>query len=200
VYCDDTAEFALDVPVQIHGHDCKILSKTPYDITVKPSSTREITSEEVEVSQQKVTADPRAILDLLKNYWTPCWHTDQPASQCSDAFEQFLQRLPQNLPAPAVDLEDDRLWFEAVAYLKAPSARGADAISTSELEQLPKLAITHVKNIIVNFQHGFPSWFMLALTVPIPKIQTTPTPAEFFLSRSCHNCIDYGHLWFAFSF
>ena len=53
--------------------------------------------------------------------------------------------MPQNLPAPAVDLEDDRLWFEAVAYLKAPSARGADAISTSELEQLPKLAITHVK-------------------------------------------------------
>ena len=93
-------------------------------------------------------------------------------------FDDFLQQLPQHMPAPALNLDDDALWKRAIATLKVPSARGVDAISSSELQQLPPLAVQSLKCILLAMTDGFPADAMLAITVPIAKVMTTPAAGQ----------------------
>ena len=78
------------------------------------------------LSQDKITADPQQLLQQLATFWMPSG-TMSIKIQKVPQFQRFLDALPQVIPGVA---QTDSLyrWNQAVATLKTPSARGADAM------------------------------------------------------------------------
>eukprot|EP00438_Fugacium_kawagutii_P018507 Skav201480 [mRNA] locus=scaffold828:134544:137840:- [translate_table: standard] len=73
------------------------------------------------------------------------------------------------MPEFDVAVADPSLWHEAVSSLKASSARGIDGISAAELKALPEPLIERLAHVMSHLA-TFPPWFMVALTIPLPKV------------------------------
>ena len=177
-FLDNPKQFAVACPVVMHEVSCQIVKTDPFSISLKPCQPLPDLPETVTITQDKIQADPGQMLDQLTNYWCPFWNSDGERMGAQQEFDDFLQQLPQHMPAPALNLDDDALWKRAIATLKVPSARGVDAISSSELQQLPPLAVQSLKCILLAMTDGFPADAMLAITVPIAKVMTTPAAGQ----------------------
>ena len=177
-YCDNPHQFSVACPVEVNQISCRIMSVDDFSLTLRPTQNMPATDESCQVLQHKIHTDPREILALLTQYWLPYWnsHGDRPGTH--EAFAALLRSLPQQIPGPALRLNDDELWTQAIASLKVPSARGVDGISSLELQQLPPAAIRHLKSLLLAQSHGFAADYMLAITVPIPKTPDVPTPGQ----------------------
>ena len=92
-----------------------------------------------------------------------------------------------------VDLQNVDLWCDAIKSLKSISARGVDAISSSELKQPPRESVADLVHVMGQFADGFPSWFMQAKCYPLPEVdrpqasQTRPITvlAQLYRLWSC---------------
>eukprot|EP00435_Cladocopium_sp_Y103_P054135 s857_g17.t1 len=173
-YCDHAASFDLSCPAVLHGVPCTVLARDQYAVTLRPSDELGDLPESVDLTQDRVVADPQAMLRLLTDFWTPYWNSDNPEPDAAARFEAFLRDLPQVVPGPAVNIDSEECWMRAVKALKPNSARGSDAVSAHELQQLPGLAICHLKDVMLSFTQGLAPEHMLAITVAIPKVADIP--------------------------
>lgn len=178
VYCDNPHQFSLACPAKLNETPCQVLEVESMSIQVKLCQPLPDSAETCTLMQETSHANPTAILQMLKDFWVPYWNSNQNIPNSDSQFEQFLQQLPQVLPAPALDMQSTSGWMEAVTRLKVPSARGTDAISSQELQQLPELAIEHLKDIINEMPNGFPPDFMTAITIPVPKVFEIPMAGQ----------------------
>eukprot|EP00435_Cladocopium_sp_Y103_P014298 s1780_g3.t1 len=176
-YCEGPERFDFASPVLAHEVPCKLLSKDAYSLLLQPLAQTEI-PEHAELMQKQTKTDPQAMMAMLRDYWLPFWFQPNPTLEVSVQFEAMLSELTQHLPGPAMSLTDDTLWQDCVRTLKVPSTRGIDAISSQELQMLPPLALTHIRDVILSLENGFPAWMMTAITVAIPKVETVPTPGQ----------------------
>lgn len=177
-FCHNPQQYDLASPVQLNECQCHVVDIDGFSMRVRPAQALQDVPETCTLTQNRIHADPSQILDILTNYWKPFWHCPHNRPAAKEEFESFLQELPKLMPAPALDLQDDKLWAAAITSLKIPSARGVDGISSSELQQLPPKAITHLKQLLLSFDEGFPADLMLAITVPIPKVADIPTAGQ----------------------
>eukprot|EP00438_Fugacium_kawagutii_P029462 Skav209229 [mRNA] locus=scaffold293:266331:271159:- [translate_table: standard] len=133
---------------------------------------------EVSVTQEKVIADPNELAEQLTKYWMPLWNSaEQPTQEQLDRFDDLLQNLPVRIPQLTLQL-DVWAWSDAIRKMKANTARGFDAFSAWELQQLPLEAIQLLVETTLSYKEGFPAWFMRARTCPIPKTDNTSSAAE----------------------
>eukprot|EP00435_Cladocopium_sp_Y103_P021766 s359_g5.t1 len=123
-FCNEPQQYDFANPVHLHDQKCHVVAADSYSVTVRPTQAMSDLPESCTLTQDRIRADPNQILDMLTNYWTPFWNSTQDRPTAKVEFEHFLRALPQNLPGPALDLEDDKLWATAVKTLKVPSARG----------------------------------------------------------------------------
>ena len=86
---------------------------------------------------------------------------------------QITQHFPAH-PAIAVDMKNPDLWIAAIKKQKAGSARGIDAVSSQEMKLLPRGLILWLAHVMSLYPNGFPAWFMIALTCPLPKHADLP--------------------------
>eukprot|EP00438_Fugacium_kawagutii_P015444 Skav221576 [mRNA] locus=scaffold1376:1136980:1140273:- [translate_table: standard] len=70
------------------------------------------------------------------------------------------------------------LWKEAVASLKPGSARGVDHISATELKMLPWQCLRELVSVMGSYLDGYPSWFMIGVTVPLAKTKDCPNRSQ----------------------
>ena len=180
IYVDRSQEFSLIDVVHVNSLPCRISQVQEHSIVVHRPPELLLDSEEVTVSQNQIIVDKSKIFDMLTAFWLPFWQTTS-AVDATDlhSFEHFLQMLPQDLPQINVETKDLSLWKAAIHDCKAHSARGVDAISAAELKDLPDEAIRDLMNVVTNAcKNGFPSWFMLARTFPLSKVEGSPQPGQ----------------------
>ena len=167
IYFDDGTAFQVGLPVAVGSAVCTVHSQDEFSITVKPPITHS-PSEPVTQTQSQYT--PADIAAKLNEFWDPFWNVADPESFDQTQLQQLLNQVPPQLLAntPMPTLQD---WLDTVRRLNRRSARGVDGISAAEIKELPTLAIEHLKTICESYEEGFPSWLMLAKTVPIPKVK-----------------------------
>ena len=101
---------------------------------------------------------------------------------------QFWKRSPHNNPQdddwdtyqviPRVNmlefLEDSlEHWKTVIRQSKATSSPGIDGFTFAELKMLPDVFVRKLACIVAQLE-SFPSWVMLARTIPLPKPKHTP--------------------------
>ena len=131
------------------------------------------------LTQHQRIVDPNAISEHLTRYWHRFWTTDE--NNISTAQPHLFQRLlHQTLGAESmtVDTSNIDLWVQGIKDFKAHSSPGIDGIAPTELKQIPLSAIRDAMNILQSYVDGFPAWFMVARTCPLPKVTTTPEPSQ----------------------
>ena len=178
VWCDDADHFTSTQLVQLDDIPCAILSKTSYGLCLKPVDSQADLSQCTTLQQDVEIIDPRAICTKLHDFWAPFWEQDAIGVDAPEAFSDFLQQIRTTLPGPVVRVDDVDLWMNAIRSMKATSARGVDAIAASEMKQLPQCAIHDIMTIMNSYEDGYPAWFMVAITAPVPKTADTPQVSQ----------------------
>ena len=178
VWCDDPEAFTGTQLVQLDDHWCSILSKTAYGLLVKPVDARADLSSCTTLFQEVETIEPKEICHRLQSFWKPYWECESVAHDAPYQFQQFLDEIARFIPAPVVRADDFTLWQQAIKSMKTHSARGIDGIAAAEIKKLPDAALWDLMQIMNTYQDGFPSWFMVAITAPIPKTVHTPQVSE----------------------
>ena len=179
-------------PVTVDQKECKVLAVERDFITIRPHDAAVRIVPEPEIYQHQTLFTPPKIFDALNDFWLPYWTQSGPPNH-EESLEELLQSLPEHLPSIQVDLQNVDLWCDAIKSLKSISARGVDAISSSELKQLPRECITDLVHVMGQFTDGFPPWFMQAKCYPLPKVdrpqasQTRPITvlAQLYRLWSC---------------
>ena len=174
VWCEHADVFTSTQIVHLDDIPCAIQAKTAYGLSLKPVEPTIDVSQCSLLHQDVEVIDPRTICHKLQHFWAPFWEQDNIGSEAPEAFTDFLQQISHALPAPVVHVDDIDLWMRAIKAMKAVSARGVDAIAASELKQLPQCAIQDIMTIMNSYEEGYPEWFMVAITVPVPKTADTP--------------------------
>ena len=174
VWCDQATQFQATQLLQVADIWCTIIDKDDHSLQVRPVERNQCLPDEALVTQQQETLDPNQIFDQLRSFWAPFWEQDNNDPQLDVQFQTFLDQLPSHLPPIAFDLHSPDLWIDAVRSLKTSASRGVDAISAWELKRMPVKALVAVKDILLGYQDGFPEWFMVAFTAPIPKTTDVP--------------------------
>ena len=172
VWCDHPERFTSNQLVHVDPHPCNVIAKDPYSLRVRPLHRDADLIDCQTLHQQVDIQEPAAIFQALKTFWAPYWERDageDPDDPHDRMFMDFLAKLPSNLPAPALDVTDVSAWKRALKAMKPTAARGVDGISSWELKQLPDKAAQHISGIMTSYTSGFPAWFMVAITVPVPK-------------------------------
>ena len=173
VWCSNPEAFQSHQLLTLDEQPCAMISRDSWSIQVKPTQPGDLTAA-TRLDQKLEIQEPGEIFSKLQAYWQPFWgrsDLDQPGHE---QFETFLAHIPDHWVPPKVDMNDLNLWLQAIKELKTPSARGVDAISSWELQQLPTQAIADMKDVLIGYTNGFPSWFLCALTAPVPKTPDTP--------------------------
>lgn len=150
-----------DVPCHVlSSHDDHLIIQADCDTDTWPS--------EGTLKQAIIHTHPTHIMSELTAFWQPLWQ--RPAvDPALENLQPFLECIPSDFPPASLDTKDPDVWIQAVKSLKPSSGRGVDAISAAELQSLPPAAIANLGEILSSYEQGFPSWLMLARTVPIPK-------------------------------
>ena len=177
VWCDDPEPFTCTQLAQVGEHWCSIISKTPHGLLVKPVERVDLSDCTV-IFQEIETIDPRQICHRLQHFWQPFWEKESVPPDAPFEFQRFLDEISQLVPAPVVRMDDFDLWTQAIRSMKTHSARGVDAIAASEIKKLPHSALFDLMNIMNSYSDGFPGWFMVAITAPVPKTVHTPQVSE----------------------
>eukprot|EP00438_Fugacium_kawagutii_P022979 Skav236568 [mRNA] locus=scaffold2180:68365:72048:+ [translate_table: standard] len=168
VYVNDPSRFQTATPLKLGQQDGWIRDRDPHSLLLTlPSSDGEPTSEET-VTQTVALFDTPDLFTELTNYWRQFWHVPDPDREVPADFRQFADKV-QQVPAFHVEVRDPDLWMQAIRQQKSTSARGIDGISGAELKQLPRATVTHLAKIMASMSI-FPPWFMVALTVALPKV------------------------------
>ena len=178
VWCDSPLDFSTTQPVQLDDFWYSISSKSNHGLVVKPLDRSTVPPAEAVLTQSVEIQHPDQIFARLHDFWAPYWERQEEDPVMDQMFQDFLDRLPHDLPPPAFNVDDSQLWLNAVRSMKTRSARGVDGISSWELKQLPAQAILDVGTILNGYHGGFPDWFMMALTTPVPKVPDVPTVAQ----------------------
>ena len=172
VWCDQPQAFSACQLLQVSDHYCSYVSQDAYSLQVRPNQPVDLTQEDT-LSQTYEIHEPSQIFHDLQQFWKPFWERE-PNLEPDPHMQHLLSLIPEDFPPAAVDVHDISLWTAAISALKVPCARGVDAISTQELKMLPLDAVVHLRDVLTSYQTGFPTWFMMALTCPVPKVPETP--------------------------
>lgn len=180
IFVDRSMEFSFEDPVVVNDISCRLIQKQTDSIIVRPPTAFDFDAIEVRVCQDQKVVDKSRIFRRLSDFWQPFWQKESvvlPSHR--NSFETFLQYIPDNLPSFTVDTSDIRLWIDAIRRLKSSSARGVDAISAAELQELPQSAIRDLAKLVTTaYATGFPAWFMIARTFPLSKVTHTPQAGQ----------------------
>ena len=178
IYVDRSRDFSLIDVAYINSFPCRISQLTDHSIVIKRHTDLKPDSEEVVVRQNQVIVDKSRVFDLLTAFWSPFWQTTSEVEEADAfSFEHFLSFLPPDLPEIHVCEDDLSLWKSAIQASKSHAAR--DAISAAELKDLPDAAIRDLIQVVTKTcKKGFPSWFMLARTFPLSKVEGCPQPGQ----------------------
>ena len=174
IWCDAAHTYQATQLIQVEEIWCAIENKDVHSLQVRPVERNQVLPHEAQVIQHQESQDPNQIFDQLRHFWSPYWEKDEESPELDAQFSDFLSQLPSQLPPIAFDIANPDLWFEAVRSLKTSAARGVDAVSAWELKRMPPQSITDIKDILLGYTDGFPAWFMMALTAPVPKVADPP--------------------------
>lgn len=175
IYVDAAKDIQLGVPTSVNKVPVVIEDKDEFAIQVRSTDDQRLPEGEVEISQQCHHIEPQDIADQLQTFWKQYWNRQ---SQLDQHLTTLLQ---QATPLPAVDmtpLSQAKPWVEGVAKLKTASSKGVDGISAAELKVLPSQCLHHLGLILQSYTQGFPAWFMVARTHPVPKKETDIRAAD----------------------
>lgn len=173
-------QFSPSNLVYLDDTPCTIKKVDSYSITVLPHADLDLSKDIRQLTQQCVQHAPQEIFGTLNQYWQQFWH--QPDNQTDRPFDDdFLQTLLQSVPTlafPEIQCQDVDLWMQAIRDIKPSAARGVDNVSASELKQLPFRAIQDLAKVMNNYPEGFPTWFCVAKTFLVPKVEGSLSPAD----------------------
>eukprot|EP00438_Fugacium_kawagutii_P030139 Skav208655 [mRNA] locus=scaffold3489:130348:135513:+ [translate_table: standard] len=167
-YVADPSEFAMDAPVHFGGHTGRLVDRDEHSVVLETAQPIFLQDSEVDLDQQMVLYDAPHLFDRLTRYWRQFWVVDDPARAVPPEFENFLNNV-QQLPEFQVEIRNPDLWMAAIGSLKPNTARGIDGISSQELQQLPRGHVASLCRIMADMAE-FPPWFMLTMTVALPKV------------------------------
>lgn len=129
--------------------------------------------------QHQHIVNPSEICEHLTSFWHKYWTTDEhnPTTAQPESFQTLLNHT---FDAQTMQVEVDNLefWLQGIKDFKAHSSPGIDGITPAELKQLPLEAVRDAMNILNTYRDGFPEWFMVARTCPIPKVADIPSTAQ----------------------
>lgn len=92
-YCDHPQAFSVACTVELQDIPCRIESADAFSLTLRPDQPLSPEVVECQISQEKIHADPKAILELLTNYWWPYWNSHEVRPGAQEAFHSLLQSL-----------------------------------------------------------------------------------------------------------
>eukprot|EP00438_Fugacium_kawagutii_P019348 Skav204105 [mRNA] locus=scaffold1472:214438:219609:+ [translate_table: standard] len=166
-YVAHPRQFVKDASILVDQHVCQVLDKDDHSLLIKSTVPPPLDSE-VDVRQDLVLYDSPHLFDKLTSFWCQYWNVSDPDRDVPSEFQQFLDAV-QTLPEFHVEVASVEHWESAIKSLKPSTARGVDGISARELQSLPKGLIVQLASIMASMS-VFPSWFMLTLTVALPKV------------------------------
>eukprot|EP00438_Fugacium_kawagutii_P017616 Skav201058 [mRNA] locus=scaffold2848:5823:10331:- [translate_table: standard] len=166
-YVANSTAFVKDAPVKIDQQVGRIVDIDDHSLLVTLPDGVDQLEGEVPIVQECNLFNTTHLFDAMTDYWQNYWMVPDPDRELPDSFRAFLSYL-QQAPNFEVEVKNPTLWIQAIKAQKANSARGIDGISSAELKTLPDKAIEDLATILGNMS-VFPDWFMLALTIPLPK-------------------------------
>ena len=164
-----------DKPIRIKSIDIQ-------GIKFEALSTEHAWPDEAIVTQKVKNFDLHQVFRELTNYWIHFWQREPQEDQIL-TLEQlnYLQELKTMVPKFPDDFEcaadDVSEWQAAIKSSRKNSAPGIDGITFAEFDMIPP---KYLKNLIeiVNNLDSFPEWFMIAKTIPLPKVVDGPSASE----------------------
>ena len=177
IYLDESLQFALYREVSIDGTPAMVRAKDDCSIEVQFQDPFVFQQEDVHVFQSTEQHDEKEIFKALNDYWFQFWRRDPLQSEVElpeDGYiSQFIRDANLLVDIPEINelsLED---WKQAIQKAKARSAPGIDGITFEEMKQLPDSLVAILAEIVAKMP-VFPKEFMVARTVPLPKVETVP--------------------------
>ncbi len=162
-------------PILLNQVPCKILEVTQdFAVVDIPDSLLDL--QELELRQTQYAITPEHMAHRLNSFWQPIWQRS-PTQADADVFDHDLDALFEEfppLPPDETNMNDLSLWKSAIRKLRPTAARGVDKISAAELKLLPDCLLLSLVTVLNSYTSGFPSWFMIGLLSPIPKVPLAP--------------------------
>ena len=164
-----------DKPIRIKSIDIQ-------GIKFEALSTEHAWPDEAIVTQKVKNFDLHQVFRELTNYWIHFWQREPQEDQIL-TLEQlnYLQELKTMVPKFPDDFEcaadDVSEWQAAIKSSRKNSAPGIDGITFAEFDMIPPKYLKHLIEIVNNLD-SFPEWFMIAKTIPLPKVVDGPSASE----------------------
>eukprot|EP00438_Fugacium_kawagutii_P035317 Skav206907 [mRNA] locus=scaffold808:181434:185012:+ [translate_table: standard] len=152
----------------MNGVNARILEQDSYALQVESEATIPKPHDEVTITQQHHKITPDEIFAELNAFWNQYWQTNNP-EDTTDALQSILEHVKPLSEIDLSPLRESGIWLQGIKRLKPHSSKGVDGISTDELKVLPDQCITHLGEILLSYESGFPDWMMRARTHPVPK-------------------------------
>ena len=180
VFVSSPEEYHIYMPIQVDQHNARLIGKNDDALVIEFPHEYHPVQETVELHQNIEHTDLTVIFDQLWEYWNQFWNRDLDDTAYDENADDYLQSLKSLMPEipefPAFNSNDIDLWKAAIKKSKIRSAPGCDGITFAEMKLMPDKLIQNLADIIE--QQGFPSSFMCARTIPLPKVDHLPQPGD----------------------
>ncbi|CAL1159213.1 unnamed protein product [Cladocopium goreaui] len=147
--------FDIAFPVQLDQLSCTLIDTNEHYITVRiPAGTPQPDGERT-VTQLKHYTQIGDVFQQLNQYWIPFWQREPAQDAMTETdiadFDQLVAALPNDIPDLQIDTQNVDLWMYIIKTTKSHSAPGTDGIHASDLQMLPKAAIS---DLVTGFLKG----------------------------------------------
>ena len=175
LYLDDPTQFDQTQPLYVGEERTQI--KAIHQCHLQTPTLQQADTQNITITQHRCHYQPDDVAKQLNDFWRQYWQVENPDDIDPAALQQAITAWPANA-LQGIDTYQLDLWLDCVRRLNPRSARGVDAISAAEIRVLPVRAIQDLMDVMHNYPEGYPQWFMLAKTHPIPKTQSQPGPSQ----------------------